>query len=105
MAQAIDVKGSKSFCDDVYGELISMKENMIRLRDRSGKEGSDRAIVGMFERHLAELVDAIDWKIQILAHSCPYDWEGSSDFENLVQVDEGDRAPDSDRFSAGYLGG
>lgn len=105
MAQVMDVKGSKNFCDEAYTELIGIKEKMIRLRDRSGSEGSDKPIVGMFERHLAELVEAIDWKLQILAHSCPYDWNGSASFENDVQVDEADKAPDSDRFSSGYLGG
>jgi hypothetical protein len=101
----MDVKGSKGFCDDVYGELIGMKEKMVQLRERSGKEGSDEPIVGLFERHLAELIDAIDWKLQILAHSCPYDWKGSANFEGNVQVDNRDKAPDSDRFSGGYLGG
>jgi len=98
-----DVKDSKGFCDQVFTELSGMKERIAGMRNDS--RGSDNEVVEMFDRHLAELVDEIEWKIQILAHSCPYDWKGSLEFENDVQVNEVERAPDSDRFSAGYLGG
>lgn len=105
MSQVKDVKESKEFCDQVYGELIGIKEKLVGLRDLSGKEGREKPVVAMFERHLAELVEAIDWKIQILAHSCPYDWKGSAGYENVAQIGEADKATDSDRFSPGYMGG
>lgn len=103
MGSVKDVKDSKGFCDEVFTELSGMKKKLVELRE--GSRGSDNDIVRMFERHLAELIDEIDWKFQILAHSCPYDWKGSADFEDQVQVNEADRAPDSDKFSGGYLGG
>ncbi len=105
MAQVNDVKGTKGYCDRVYGELIAAKERLISVRGLSGSEGTEKPIVGAFERHLDELIETIDWKIQILAHSCPYDWKGSESFENDVQVDEADKASDSEKFSPGYLGG
>lgn len=104
MATVLDVKGSKAFCDAVYGELSGMKKKIMELRERSAQEGREKEIIGMFERHLGELADEIDWKIQILAHSCPYEWEGSSDFENDVQVDSNEKSADAE-FSPGYVGG
>lgn len=105
MAHTVDAKGNKGFCDRVYTELIAAKERFVALRDLSGREDADKPVIATFERHLAELIEALDWKIQILAHSCPYDWKGSEGFENDVQIGEAGKAPDSDQFSAGYLGG
>lgn len=103
MATVTDVKGGKAFCDAVYQELSGMKKKILELKSRSAGEGGEKAIISVFERHLGELADEIDWKIQILAHSCPYDWAGSSEFEHDVQVNpvEGAR----DEFSPGYVGG
>jgi hypothetical protein len=104
MATVTDVKDSKALCDAVYQELSGMKKKILELRARSAGENREKAIIGMFERHLGELADEIDWKIQILSHSCPYDWEGSSDFENDVQVDSTEKSGDAE-FSPGYVGG
>lgn len=60
---------------------------------------------GTFARHLTELADMIGWKLQVLPHSCPYGWRGASEYEGDVQVDGRDKAPDSDTFSGGYIGG
>ncbi len=106
MASVLNVKESKEFCDEVYTQLTDMKEKVIKLKKRSsaGSPVSDTD-GGKFTRQLAELADAIEWKLQILSHSCPYGWRGASEYEGDVQVDEIDKAPDSDNFSAGYIGG
>jgi hypothetical protein len=106
MASVMNMKESKSFCDEVYTQLTDMKEKVIELKERSsaGKPESD-VDGGKFGRQLAELADVIDWKIQILSHSCSYDWRGASDFEAEAQVNEMGRASDSDTFSGGYVGG
>jgi hypothetical protein len=106
MASVMNMKESKEFCDDVYTQLTDMKKKIIKLRDRStaGKTVSD-SDGGKFGRQLTELAEDIDWKIQILSHSCAYGWQGSSDYEGDAQVDEMGRSGDSDRFSGGYVGG
>lgn len=101
MGSVMDVKG---FCDEVYTELSGMKKRMIELRDNALNQGAKNKIIGAYERHLSELVEEIEWKIQILSHSCPYDWKGSDDFEHTVQVKEADRTADAE-FSPGYVGG
>lgn len=102
----MNIKESKGFCDEVYAQLTDMKEKIINLKDRSSA-GSPVTDIdgGKFVRHLTELADLIDWKLQILSHSCSYNWMGASDYEGDAQVNEMGRAPDSDKFSGGYVGG
>jgi hypothetical protein len=101
MATVKDIK--KSYCDDVYSELSEMKSRILAMQDNlKSTYGQQRDIVETFGRHLCELADQIDWKLQILSHACPFDWEGSKDYEeNTVSVGS---SPGID-FSGGYLGG
>ena len=104
MASVMNRKESKGFCDDVYTQLIDMKEKVLKLKDRSvaGIPVSD-IDGGKFSRHLTELADAIDWKLQILSHVCPYDWKGSMEYtENTASVGPVEKIED---FSPGYVGG
>jgi len=106
MASVMNLKESKDFCDEVYTRLSDMKDEIIELSERSSAEGSVSDIDGgRFERHLTELADEIDWKLQILSHSCSYDWKGAFGYETDAQVNEMGRSPDSDTFSGGYIGG
>lgn len=97
----------KNLCDDVYTEFSGMKERLVAMRDDFARVyGTDTKIYGLFERHLNELVDQIDWKLQILSHACPYDWKGSgaNEYEeNTVSVGPAERMTTD--FSGGYLGG
>ena len=96
----------KSFCDEVYTELAGMRMKIIMMSDDlSMAYGDDLQSLNMFKRHLSELADQIEWKLQILSHGCPYDWKGSKEeVENTVSV----RQPETvagPEFSGGYLGG
>lgn len=96
----------KGFCDDVFTELSGMKKRIIDLRDDLARTyGAETDIFGTYERHLCELADQIEWKLQILSHACPYDWKGSVEYaENIVSVGPAGKFPEID-FSGGYLGG
>jgi hypothetical protein len=105
MASVMNVKESKVFCDEVFRELTDMKENIIKLRDRSVAKSPGKDIEGgMFVRHLNDLADQIDWKLQILSHSCPVDWKGSADYTETAQVNMTEQSREVD-FSPGYVGG
>ncbi len=105
MASLMNVKENKGFCDEVYTQLVDMKEKIIKLKDRSVAKSPGKDIDGgMFARHLRELADQIDWKLQILSHSCPVDWNGSADYEEVAQVNTIDKSGDIE-FSPGYVGG
>lgn len=101
MGSVMDVKG---FCDEVYTELSGSKNRLFELRENARNQGAKNQMIASYERHLTELIEEIDWKLEILSHSCPYDWKGSADFEDSVQVNEAEKSPDVE-FSPGYLGG
>ncbi len=105
MASLLNVKESKGFCDEVYTQLAAMKEKIIELKARSVAESPGKDIEGgMFVRHLGELADQIDWKLQILSHSCAVDWKGSADYAETAQVKAIEKPGDTE-FSPGYVGG
>ncbi len=105
MASVLNVKESKAFCDEVYTKLADMKKMIIELKDRSVAKSPGKDIEGgMFGRHLSELADQTDWKLQILSHSCPVDWKGSADYPETAQVNTTRKSGDIE-ISPGYLGG
>lgn len=106
MGSVLNMKESKIFCDEVFTQLTSMREKVIELKTRSSVGGPVTDIDGgKFVRHLTELADLIEWKLQILSHSCAFDWKGAAEYEADAQVNGMSKAPDSDTFSGGYVGG
>jgi hypothetical protein len=107
MASLLNLKESKGFCDEVYTQLADMKERIIALKNRSVAKSPGKDIEGgMFVRHLSELADQIDWKLQILSHSCTVDWKGSADYTETAQVNAVEKPKTGDvDFSPGYVGG
>ena len=96
----------KSFCDVVYAELAGMRMKILMMSDDlSMAYGDDSEPNRTFKRHLAELADQIEWKLQILSHACPHDWKGSKEeVESIVSVRQPEAVEGPD-FSGGYLGG
>jgi len=97
---------TKSFCDDVYVELTAMGLKILTMKDELAMTyGEESEPFKTYQRHLVELADQIEWRLQILSHACPSDWKGSQEkVESVVSV----RAPEATtgpEFSGGYLGG
>jgi hypothetical protein len=105
MATVKEING-KIFCDTVYTELSGMKKRIDGMReDLARTYGEKTELLEKFDRHLGELAGQIEWKLEILSHACPYDWNGSVEFaENVVSVPRFETAIGPD-FSGGYLGG
>ncbi len=105
MARVKDIS-EKNFCDEVYAELSGMEKRILDMReDLARTYGAETKVFGMYERHLRELADQFEWKLQILSHACPYDWQGSVEYaENIVSVGPMEKGPEVE-FSGGYLGG
>jgi hypothetical protein len=105
MGSVMNVKESKGFCDEVYTQLADMRDRIIELKDWSVANSPGKDIEGgMFARHLTELAEQIDWKLQILSHSCTVDWKGSADYAETAQVNTTEKSGDIN-FSPGYVGG
>jgi hypothetical protein len=103
MASVLNEKESEVFCNDVFTQLSDIKEKIIALEKRSSAGGVLNDIDGgKFVRQLAELAEQIDWRLQILSHSCSHNWAGSFDYEG-AQVDA--EEVKAAEFSPGYLGG
>jgi hypothetical protein len=103
MANVTDIKNG--ICDEVFVELEAMKDKLAVLREKvECSYPAEDTFLGLQERHLYELAEQIEWRLQILSHACPYDWKGSADFEdNIVSVGPAEKF-DTD-FSGGYIGG
>ena len=95
-----------SYCDTVSNELSEMKEGIDIIREEAKKTyGVESMQFKTYDRHLCELADMIDWKLQLLMKACPFDWKGGGkDIESDVSVESVGKLPDID-FSGGYIGG
>jgi hypothetical protein len=99
---------SKNICGETYFGLADVKDKIVALRDHLVRDyAGEGKILGVYERHLSELADQIDWKLQIMSHSCSYDWKGSEEYDehgnNIVSVGPAEKTEED--FSPGYLGG
>lgn len=96
----------KSFCDEVYTELSGMRLKIMAMNDElSVNYGDETVPYNTFKRHLNELAEQIEWKLQILSHACPFEWKGSKEkVESVVSVRQPEATTGPD-FSGGYLGG
>jgi hypothetical protein len=57
------------------------------------------------DRHLLDLAEYIDWKLQVLEKGTPFDWKAAGTIvESEVSVRPPEPAPGPD-FSGGYIGG
>lgn len=103
MATVKNIK--KSICDETYSELENVKDRIFALRSHLVRDfAGEEKVLGVYDRHLSELIEQIDWKLQIMSHSCAYDWKGSNEYgENFVSVGPAEKTEED--FSPGYLGG
>ena len=98
----------KNICDETYSELENVKDKIVALRDHLVRDyAGEGKMLAVYERHLSELADQIDWKLQIMSHSCSYDWKGSEEYDehgdSTVSVGAAEKTEED--FSPGYLGG
>jgi hypothetical protein len=95
-----------NYCDAVNEELASMKMKIDTLREDVIKAyGAENELARSHEQHLLELAAMIEWKLQLLMKSCPFDWKGADkNVETAVSVGPEGKPLETD-FSGGYLGG
>jgi hypothetical protein len=104
MARHMDIHG---YCDGLYSELSNMKDRLNGyLTQIELMKGKEKDVLRSHEKHLKEIIQTIDWKLEIFAKECPVDWS------NLGQKSEGSASvPVSESFnekdypSGGFAGG
>ncbi len=96
---------SKNICDETFAELEDIKDRIVALRTHLVRDyACEDNVLPVDTQHLSEFVDQIEWKLQIMSHSCTHDWKGSTEYEeNIVSV--GPAETSGEEFSPGYLGG
>ena len=108
MATAMELK-EKAYFEDVDRELESIKRRIYLLREELARTyGKDNPILTAQDRHLVELAEYVDWKLQVLEKGTSFDWSttrgGGKDIQSEVSVRIPEKAAGPD-FSGGYLGG
>jgi len=108
MGTAMEMK-EKTYFEDVERELEGIKRRIYLLREELARTyGKDSPMLVAQDRHLIELVEYVDWKLQVLEKGSAFDWKtsrgGGKDIESDVSVPApvGGSGPD---ISGGYLGG
>ena len=93
------------YCDAVNNELVSMKKRLHELSEYVKRTyGPENDLVLTHQRHLCELSDMIEWKLQILMKACPFEWKGGDKDIESVSVGPAEKFEGRD-FSGGYIGG
>jgi len=108
MATAREIK-EKVYFDEVYNVLDGIKMRLYQLREDLAKTyGKDTKMLMAHDRHLLEMAEYIDWKIQVLEKGTSFDWKTAKgdkeEIESDVSVLETDNRKGPD-FSGGYVGG
>ena len=105
MASVRDIK-INTYCDEVNEQLMRMKESIHALQlDAKKTYGAESETAKTYDKHLCELADVIEWKLQLLMKACPFDWAGTDrEYERVAAVQSTDEITKSE-FSGGYVGG
>jgi hypothetical protein len=96
----VDVKG---YCDTLYEGLSEMKNRLSGfVSDIERMEGKEKAVLSSHVRHLNELIESINWKMEIFSKSCPIDWNKFG-----YKSESGVSVPltDKDMPAGGFAGG
>jgi len=104
MASAKDIN-IKNYCDSVYDELMDAKSRILGLAGCvEGMKGEEKEMLKTHIRHFHDIVNTIDWKLEILTKVCPATWTKYSKGAESASV----KAPESfekDFAAAGDMGG
>jgi hypothetical protein len=108
MATVKELK-ERVYLEEVFTVLEGMKMKIHALREELAKTyGKDNSTLLDHDRHLLEMAEYIDWKLQVLEKGTSFDWKtakgGRPEVESEVSVQppENKTGPD---FSGGYIGG
>ena len=100
------VINEREYLKEVYSELEAIKIKVLALRsDLTSITGREGTMFREHDRHLLELAEYIDWKLQVLEKGTPFDWKAAGTIvESEVSVRPPELTPGPD-FSGGYIGG
>lgn len=96
----------ESYCDGMYTKLEGVKDHIVAMRKDVAKTfGKESELFRSHDRHLLDIAEYVDWKLQILVKACPFEWHGADkgiEPRASVKSPEKQKGPE---FSGGYIGG
>ncbi len=94
----------QDYLQEVYIELERMKDRIAGLREKlAAVSDSTGELFREHDRHLLDMAEYLDWKLQVLEKGTGFDWKAAgTKMESTVSVSASEGAPD---ISGGYLGG
>ena len=103
---AARVINEREYLKEVYSELEAIKMKVVALRsDLTSITGREGIMFREHDRHLLDLAEYIDWKLQVLEKGTGFDWKAANkSIESDVSVGQTDNTKGPD-FSGGYVGG
>ncbi len=108
MATAKEIK-EKIYFEEVYNVLEGFKMRLYLLREELAKTcGKDSRMFLDHDRHLLEMAEYIDWKIQVLEKGTSFDWKTAKGNREKVESDVSVLPPEAatgSDISGGYVGG
>jgi hypothetical protein len=108
MASAKELK-EKAYFEDVYKELEGIKMRIALLREELSRTyGGDDPMLMAHDRHLVDMVEYVDWKLQVLEKGTAFDWKAVKVNRKDIQSDVSVRVSEEitgPEISGGYLGG
>ncbi len=108
MATANEVK-EMAYFEEVYEELEGIKMRIYKLREELARTyGKDSPMLMAHDRHLVELAEYVDWKLQVLEKGTAFDWKTAKGSQRDIQSDVSVLSPENitgPDFSGGYIGG
>ena len=108
MATAKEIKEQVYF-EEVYNVLDGFKMKLYLLREELAKTyGKDSTVFLAHDRHLIDMAEYIDWKIQVLEKGTSFDWNTVKGNREKIESDVSVLPPETaigPEMSGGYLGG
>lgn len=100
----IDING---YCDSLYSELTGIKDRLESfLIQIDLMEAKEKRVLSSHEKHLREIIQLVDWKMEIFSKQCPVDWSKfGKESEGATSVPLSDTMKEKDFPSGGYAGG
>lgn len=100
-------KQAKTYCENVFADLTLMKSKLnMRIRELDRMSGPAKNALEWQITHFRDIIDTIDWKLDILMKACPYEWTGYTyNIEYSASVPLQEKAVEEEPIPAGYTGG
>lgn len=97
----------RSYCDTVDSELTRMKSSLLDIiKSIETMSGPETKRLAPHVQHLQDIVNTIDWKLEILMRVCPVDWKGfGGRVEGIASVQVEENAAALESIAGGYVGG